>query len=431
MPSVCLSILVTHHHLVYSDQEPLSGGKEEGKEKPVVPRVRRRLPSVSSDEDSGPDYENIDEEDLQEAMQKSDYINWVYQESDSEGEDGGEVVEGERRHLAPFVPLKTHPLLKKSQSTNDIDHPTGSHASPAKKLSHQNIPSVPLKPGQEGFRPRNRAPPPPPPGLRQSKDRDRGREKPPGAKEKLLSGSPIPGHQRSQSDLPSLKLSGEHSGRRTPPTGRTTPSRPPPPPTQPPPPSRPPPPSHPPPPSYPPPSLHSQDSRLTPEPEQKVTEPHRKNVNSPDLRKKVPEDHNRNVKSPEAVKRNVKSPEELKVTVKSPELKSKQTEGGVGKGSPAMTEKYHHQRSKEHKQQDKRDKFIIREGFPNLKPKRHAPPPPPPGKKTPNSSPEDPTMGREESLEKPEEDTEDNPQVCTLFLPVSFPGHSLLAWEQD
>ena len=112
------------------------------------------------------------------------------------------------------------------------------------------------------------------------------------------------------------------------------------------------------------------------------------------------------------------------MNVKSPELKSRQTEGGSGKGSPAMAEKYHHQRGREHKQQDKHDKFVIREGFPNLKPKRHAPPPPPPGKKTPNSSPEDPAMGREESLETPEEDAEDDTQVSTVLLTMSTQPHS-------
>ena len=175
-----------------SDLETLGSGKEREGEKVVVIRPRRRLPSVESDEESGPDYENIDEhleKEGQKPFRRSDYINYTY--PDSEEEDGG-VVGKDRR---PFVHMKTHPVMKRSQSADNLDEQARSHDSPKRKLTEQLLPSVHLKPGQEGFRPRNRAPPPPPPSLRHARERDKekGKNKLPSARDKLLLGNPMPG----------------------------------------------------------------------------------------------------------------------------------------------------------------------------------------------------------------------------------------------
>ena len=374
----------------------MGSGKEREGEKVVVIRPRRRLPSVESDEESGPDYENIDEhleKEGQKPFRRSDYINYTY--PDSEEEDGG-VVGKDRR---PFVHMKTHPVMKRSQSADNLDEQARSHDSPKRKLTEQLLPSVHLKPGQEGFRPRNRAPPPPPPSLRHARERDKekGKNKLPSARDKLLLGNPMPG---SKARKPLFH---------PPPP----PTYPPPPPTQPLPPSHPPPPSHPlSPPSRPPPSPPPFSDRLIPEQSQR-DQPLGKNFRSPEALKKnlkspeaavkrTPEAAKKHVKTPDALKKKVRSSEEFKPTGKSSELKSRQVEErgreeGIGKGSPIPVYRQH-----------SKDKFFIREGFPNLKPKRYAPPPPPMSKKIPSSSPEDPMMGREESSTEPEEYKEDN-----------------------
>ena len=408
-----------------SDPETLSSGKEGEGEKVIATRPRRRLPSVESGEESGPDYENIDEHlerEDQKPFRRSDYINYVYErESDSEEEDGGVVGRGDRR---PFVHMKTHPVMKRSQSADRLDEQAKSHASPPRKLTEQLLPSVHLKPGQEGFRPKNRAPPPPPPSLRQARERDKEKEKLPSAREKLLLGVATPG---SKSRRPQFH---------PPPP----PIHPPPPPTQPPPPpTQPPPPSQPlSPPSRPPPSPPPYSDRLAPEQSQRDLKiSHGKNFRSPEVLKKnlrspeaavkrTPEATKKHVRTPDALKKKVKPPEELKTNGKSPELKSRQTEeggreGGVSKGSRILV---HRQHSK--------DKFFIREGVPNLKPKRHAPPPPPTNRTIPSSSPEDPMMGREESLTEPEDDKEDDTQEvrCSLWYSLSLIPRPLPSvWE--
>ena len=143
--------------------------------------------------------------------------------------------------------------------------------------------------------------------------------------------------------------------------------------------------------------------------------------------KRMPEATKKHVRTPDALKKKLKSPEELKTNGKSSELKSRQMEeggreGGIGKGLPIMV---HRQHSK--------DKFFIREGFPNLKPKRHAPPPPPMSSTIPSSSPEDPMMGREESLTEPEDDKEDdNTQEvrCSLWYSLGLIPRPLPSvWE--
>ena len=67
--------------------------------------------------------------------------------------------------MGPSVPLSSHPVLRKSQSTTDLDKSTEEDR-PLRPVSQQ-----PPRQGQEGPRPKNRAPPPPPPGKRKEREK--------------------------------------------------------------------------------------------------------------------------------------------------------------------------------------------------------------------------------------------------------------------
>ena len=178
-------------------------------EEPSV--VLRRFPFSKSRETNGADhdsaeeddYENIDahlDADEREGMRRSDYINWVYMDSD--GEDGEGVRPISDRN-APSIKLDRHPALKKSQSSHNFesDSPSLTEAMALKKQFQQHLQN--LKSNQEGFRPKNRAPPPPPGGrLKRERDRDKEQhqqQQPSG--NKGMSNGTKSRHKRSQSDV--------------------------------------------------------------------------------------------------------------------------------------------------------------------------------------------------------------------------------------
>ena len=142
----------------------------------LVVRRKRTTPTQLDEEDD--DYENIDailDDETRENVRRSNYINWVYQDSD--GEEGqssrGADKLGHDRY-APSIKLDRHPALKKSQSNSEID-------SDAAIAAAQFIDAL-------RKRPRNKAPPPPP-GRTGSKDKGQSLA------------APSSGHKRSQSDL--------------------------------------------------------------------------------------------------------------------------------------------------------------------------------------------------------------------------------------
>ena len=142
----------------------------------VVVQRKKTTPTSLDEEDD--DYENIDailDDETRENVRRSNYINWVYQDTDG---DEGQSSQGAERlghdRYAPSIKLDRHPALKKSQSNSEIDADAATAAA-------QFIDAL-------RKRPRNKAPPPPP-GKRGLKDKGQSLA------------SPSSGHKRSHSDL--------------------------------------------------------------------------------------------------------------------------------------------------------------------------------------------------------------------------------------
>ena len=180
----------THiHTLIHSDSDDrLSDSQQVVLRKKVTPTKTTPIQLDEVDDD----YENIDaalDEESRENVRRSDYINWVYMDSDGEEVQSSQGGVGHDRS-APSIKLDRHPALKKSQSNSEIDA-----ASAAADFIE----------GLRQRRPRNRAPPPPP-GKR-SKDKGQSPAPPSPIVNKRLKGKgqspglPPTGHKRSQSDL--------------------------------------------------------------------------------------------------------------------------------------------------------------------------------------------------------------------------------------
>ena len=156
------------------------------------------------DEPDDDDYENIDamlDEDQQKQVRRSDYLNWVYVDSDEDNGGGNSPLAGRN---PPSVKLHNHPALKKSQSSNNMDSPSMLEALALKKQFEQHLQN--LKSSKEaGTRPKNRAPPPPP-GSKQRGDRSPKIERNSTSGGQLQSGSDRV-HKRSQSDVRSIDYS--------------------------------------------------------------------------------------------------------------------------------------------------------------------------------------------------------------------------------
>ena len=154
------------------------------------------------DEQDDGDYENIDahlDEDEQRHVRRSDYLNWVYVESDEEDGDVSPIT----GRNPPSVKLHNHPALKKSQSSHEMESPSMIEALALKKQFEQHLQN--LKSSKEGVRPKNRAPPPPPGSKSTSKQKG---DRSPNANrasysseaQDSLQTSSERGHKRSQSD---------------------------------------------------------------------------------------------------------------------------------------------------------------------------------------------------------------------------------------
>lgn len=147
----------------------------------VLRKKKSKAKPTSQDGAEEDDYENIDallDEEVQESIRRSDYINRVCLDSDGEETQdsrGGAESSVRLSHdrYAPSVKLDKHPALKKSQSTSEIS--MGDSGAALIEAMRK--------------RPRNRAPPPPP----GKKDKGQASASPAAA-----SGS---GHKRSRSDL--------------------------------------------------------------------------------------------------------------------------------------------------------------------------------------------------------------------------------------
>ena len=157
---------------------------------------------VEYDEQDEGDYENIDahlDEDVQRQVRRSDYLNWVFVESDDDDGSGSPLT----GRAPPSVKLHKHPALKKSQSSHDMESPSLAEALALKKQFEQHLQN--LKSSKEGVRPKNRAPPPPP-GSKQRGGGDRSpkvnRNSSSGAQGSSQNNLDLrAGHKRSQSDV--------------------------------------------------------------------------------------------------------------------------------------------------------------------------------------------------------------------------------------
>ena len=160
-----------------------------------------RYVEYDDEQDEG-DYENIDahlNEDAQRQVRRSDYLNWVFVESDDDDGSGSPLT----GRAPPSIKLHKHPALKKSQSSHDVESsPSLQDALALKKQFEQHLQN--LKSSKEGVRPKNRAPPPPPGSSKQ-----RGGDRSPKANRNSsgAQGSSSQnnsdlraGHKRSQSD---------------------------------------------------------------------------------------------------------------------------------------------------------------------------------------------------------------------------------------
>lgn len=160
-----------------TDEEPSDNNSTE-----VVRRRRTKsTPTDTPTAQDEDDYEDIDahlDQDSQNNIRRSDYINWVYLDSDGE-EVGGSKEKRSHDRYAPSIKLDRHPALKKSQSNMEID-------ATAANAAAEFIDGLKR-------RPKNRAPPPPP-GKRQPKDKVQ-------AASLLTSDTKGRGHKRSHSDL--------------------------------------------------------------------------------------------------------------------------------------------------------------------------------------------------------------------------------------
>ena len=161
---------------------------------------------VEYDEQDDGDYENIDamlDEEEQKQVRRSDYLNWVYVDSDED--DGGGRSPLTNRN-PPSVKLHNHPALKKSQSSHNVDSPSLMDALALKKQFEQHLQN--LRSSKEGgARPKNRAPPPPP-GSKQRGDKSPKANRnsssaalQPMQGASLQSNSERGHHKRSQSDV--------------------------------------------------------------------------------------------------------------------------------------------------------------------------------------------------------------------------------------
>ncbi len=194
--------------------------REDGDSRPYEPVVLRHKPDhhnedttatnsnqeedMESDEQDEGDYENIDahlNEDIQRQVRRSDYLNWVFVESDDDDGSGSPLT----GRAPPSIKLHKHPALKKSQSSHDIEAPSVQEALALKKQFEQHLQN--LKSSKEGVRPKNRAPPPPP-GSKQRGGGDRSpkadRNSSSGAQGSSSQNNNLDllraGHKRSQSD---------------------------------------------------------------------------------------------------------------------------------------------------------------------------------------------------------------------------------------
>ncbi len=116
---------------------------------------------------------------------RSDYVNWVYQDSDAEDEEP--QYTGVRR-VKPSVPLTSHPVLRKSQSATDLDKST---EEPRPHLERP-VSQQPPRQGHEGPRPRNRAPPPPPSATKKEREK---------TQELAADSGQIPGERNLEAEL--------------------------------------------------------------------------------------------------------------------------------------------------------------------------------------------------------------------------------------
>ena len=158
---------------------------------------------VEYDEQDEGDYENIDahlDEEVQRQVHRSDYLNWVFVDSDDDDGSGSPLT----GQTPPSVKLHKHPALKKSQSSHDMESPSLQEALALKKQFEQHLQN--LKSSKEGVRPKNRAPPPPP-GSRQRGGGDRSPKVNRNSSSGVQGSSSQnnldlrAGHKRSQSDV--------------------------------------------------------------------------------------------------------------------------------------------------------------------------------------------------------------------------------------